>query len=56
MAVDYEDVNVQYNGNKLFREEKYLDTSRYQLKDYCMRTARQRIRKLLGEEGVDPKD
>jgi len=56
MAVDCEDVNVQYNGNKLFREEKYLDTSRYQLKDYCLGIVRQKINKLLGDEGIEPED
>jgi hypothetical protein len=49
-------VDVQCHGDLLFREEAYLDTSGYKLKDYCYRTVRQRIRKLLGDEGVEPKD
>jgi len=49
-------VDVQCHGDMLFREETYLDASGYKLKDYCLRTVRQRIRKLLGDEGVEPKD
>ncbi len=49
-------VDVQCHGDVVFREDAYLDTSGYKLKDYCYRTVRQRIRKLLGEEGVEPKD
>jgi hypothetical protein len=40
----------------MFRDETYLDASGYKLKDYCLRTVRQRIRKLLGDEGVEPED
>jgi hypothetical protein len=49
-------VDVQCHGDMMFREETYLDASGYKLKDYCLRTVRQRIRKLLGDEGVEPKD
>ena len=49
-------VDVQYQGDIRFREDAYLDKSGYRLRDYCYRTVRQRIRKLLGEEGVEPKD
>jgi hypothetical protein len=41
----------------MFREDAYLDkSSGYRLRDYFYRTIRQRIRKLLGEEGVEPED
>jgi len=56
MAIDGEVVDVQCHGNMLVREETYLDTSGYKLKDYCLRTVRQRIRKSLGDEGVEPED
>jgi len=49
-------VDVQCHGDMMFREETYLDISGYKLKDYCLRTVRQRIRKLLGDEGVEPKN
>jgi len=34
--------------------EEYLDRDGYRLKDYCLRTIRQRIRKLFLQEGVEP--
>jgi len=49
-------VDVECHGNLMFLENEYLNSSGYRLKDYCCRTIRQRIRKLLGDEGVEPKD
>jgi len=49
-------LDVECHSKLMFLEEEYLDSSGYKLRDYCLRTIRQRIRKLLGEEGVEPKD
>ena len=49
-------VDVQFQGDVRFREDSYLDKSGYRLRDYVYRTVRQRIRKLLGDEGVEPED
>jgi len=51
-----EAVDVQHHDDMLFREDAYLNTSGYKLRDYFYRTVRQRIRKLLRDEGVVPKD
>jgi len=51
-----EAVDVQHHDDMLFREDAYLGTSGYKLRDYFYRTVRQRVRKLLGEEGVEPKN
>ena len=49
-------VDVECHGDRLFVEEEYLVANGYKLKDYCLRTVRQRIRKLLCDEGVEPKN
>ncbi len=42
-----EAVDVQHQGNVMFREDAYLDkSSGYRLRDYFYRTIRQRIRNL----------
>jgi len=51
-----EAVDVQHHDDMLFREDAYLNTSGYKLRDYFYRTVRQRVRKLLRDEGVEPKD
>ncbi len=40
--------DVECHGNLMFLEDEYLNSSGYKLRDYCYRTVRQRIRKLLG--------
>ncbi len=49
-------VDVECHGDRMFVEEEYLESSGYKLRDYCLRTVRQRIRKLLCDEGVEPED
>ena len=38
----------------LFADEEYFKRWGFKLTDYCLRTIRQRIKRLLGEEGVEP--
>jgi len=49
-------VDVQYHNDRVFVAEEYLEKNRYKLGDYCLRTIRQRIRKLFAMEGVEPAD
>ncbi len=49
-------VDVDDHGNRMFVAEEYLEESGYKLTDYCLRTVRQRLRKLFAEEGVEPED
>ena len=48
--------DVEYNSDRMFVASEYLEPSGYKLRDYCLRTVRQRIRKLFVDEGVEPKD
>jgi len=47
-------INVENHSDRKFVAEEYLDKEGYRLKDYCLRTIRQRIRKLFLQEGVEP--
>jgi hypothetical protein len=49
-------VDVQYHNDRVFVTEEYLEKNGYKLGDYCLRTIRQRIRKLFAMEGVEPAD
>jgi len=49
-------VDVESHGDRIFVAEEYIDKDGYKLVDYCLRTIRQRIRKLFLMEGVEPKD
>jgi len=42
--------------NLMFTDTEYFEKWGFKLTDYCLRTIRQRIKKLLGEEGVEPTD
>jgi hypothetical protein len=47
-------IDVDNHSDRTFVAEEYLDRDGYRLKDYCLRTIRQRIRKLFLQEGVEP--
>jgi len=47
-------IDVENHSDRKFVAEEYLDKEGYRLKDYCLRTIRQRIRKLFLQEGVEP--
>jgi hypothetical protein len=49
-------VDVENHTERKFVAEQYLSDEGYVLKDYCMRTIRQKIRKVFLEEGVVPSD
>jgi len=49
-----ETVDVENHSERKFVAEEYLDKEGYRLKDYCLRTIRQRIRKMFLMEGVEP--
>jgi hypothetical protein len=49
-------VDVENHGERKFIAEQYLETEGYRLRDYGLRTIRQRIRKLFNEELVVPMD
>jgi hypothetical protein len=49
-------VDVENHGNRKFVAAEYLDKDGFRLKDYSLRTIRQRIRKLFLQEGVQPLD
>ena len=40
----------------MFADVEYFEKWGFKLTDYCLRTIRQRIKKLLGDEGVEPTD
>jgi len=45
-------VDVENHSERKFIANQYLSKEGYMLRDYCMRTIRQRIRKVFLEEGV----
>jgi len=47
-------VDVENHNDRVFISEEYLEKDGYKLVDYCLRTIRQRIRKLFATEGVEP--
>jgi hypothetical protein len=47
-------VGIKGRENLRFKHMEYFETWGFKLTDYCLRTMRQRIKKLLGEEGVEP--
>ena len=47
-------IDVENHSDRKFVAEEYLDKEGYRLKDYCLQTIRQRIRKLFLQEGVEP--
>jgi hypothetical protein len=47
-------VDVENHGERKFIADHYLEPEGYGLRDYCLRTIRQRIRKVFYEEGVVP--
>jgi len=47
-------VGITGRENLRFKHTEYFETWGFKLTDYCLRTMRQRIKKLLGEEGVEP--
>jgi len=47
-------VGITERENQRFKHTEYFETWGFKLTDYCLRTMRQRIKKLLGEEGVEP--
>jgi len=47
-------VGIKERDNQRFKHTEYFETWGFKLTDYCLRTMRQRIKKLLGEEGVEP--
>ena len=47
-------VDISGSENLMFADVEYFDKWGFKLIDYCYRTIRQRIKKLLGEEGVEP--
>jgi len=49
-----ETVDIENHSERKFIAEEYLDKEGYRLKDYCLRTIRQRIRKMFLTEGVVP--
>jgi len=52
------DIPVEISGfdNLLFADDKYFEKYGFKPTDYCLRAIRQRIKKLLGDEGVEPRD
>jgi hypothetical protein len=49
-------VDVENHGDRKFVAREYLDRTGYRLKDYNLRTVRQRVRKLFLTERVQPED
>jgi len=49
-------VGISGLDNLLFADNEYFERHGFQPTDYCLRTMRQRIKKLLGDEGVEPAD
>jgi len=49
-------VDVENHGDRKFVAREYLDRDGYRLKDYSLRTVRQRLRKLFLTETVQPED
>jgi len=49
-------VDVENHNERKFIDEEYLSEEGYMLRDYSMRTIRQRIRKVFLKEGVAPSD
>ena len=49
-------IDVDHHGDRMFIAEEYLEKDGYKLVDYCLRTIRQRIRKLFADVGVEPKN
>jgi hypothetical protein len=49
-------IDVENHSDRKFVAEEYLNKEGYRLKDYCLRTIRQRIRKLFLQEGVEPRN
>jgi len=49
-------VDISGYENLLFADDEYFERYGFKLTDYCLRTVRQRIKKLLGDEGVEPTD
>ena len=47
-------VDISRSENLLFADIEYFKKWGFKLTDYCFRTVRQWIKKLLGEEGVEP--
>jgi hypothetical protein len=47
-------VGIKERENLRFKHTEYFETWGFKLTDYCLRTMRQRIKRLLGEEGVEP--
>ena len=49
-------VDVENHSERKFIADQYLSEEGYMLRDYCMRTIRQKIRKVFLREGVVPRD
>jgi len=49
-------VDVENHSERKFIADQYLSEEGYMLRDYCMRTIRQKIRKVFLREGVVPSD
>jgi len=49
-------VDVENHTERKFIADQYLEEEGYMLRDYCMRTIRQKIRKVFLREGVVPSD
>ena len=49
-------VDISGYENLMFADVEYFEKWGFKLTDYCLRTIRQRIKKLLGEEGVELTD
>jgi len=49
-------VDISGFDNLMFADVEYFERYGFKPTDYCLRTMRQRIKKLLGDEGVEPAD